>query len=228
MTDAQFRILFVEDDAEYREALCHILNLEGFSADGVGTIAAFLAWRATHAYDLLIVDRQLPDGDGLDALRVHRRSAESPAIVLTARGKVADRVAGLEADADYYLVKPVAMDELLALLRRLQRRFHSRAAGHWTVDPATWRLRAPDGIEIALTRRELALLLLFPGRQGQPVPRQEIAAGLGEDPAVYDPRRLEILVRRLRHKVEEAAARELPLATVYGIGYAFNLPLVRE
>jgi DNA-binding response OmpR family regulator len=96
------------------------------------------------------------------------------------------------------------------------------------VDPGSWRLRSPAAVEIALTRRELAVLLLFAGRQGQPVSRQEIAAGLGEDPALYDPRRLEILIRRLRNKVGEATATDLPLVTVYGLGYAFNQPLRRS
>lgn len=110
------RVLIVEDDHDYRDALCHIFNLEGFSADGVGTIASFEAWRwrSTHQLDVLIVDRQLPDGDGLEALARYRQVANTPAIVLTALGQLPERIAGLEADADYYLVKPVVMDGVVS------------------------------------------------------------------------------------------------------------------
>lgn len=221
------RILIVEDDAEYRDALCSIFNLEGFTADGVGSIAAFEAWRRTHKQDLLIVDRQLPDGDGFQVLARHREVADSPVIVLTARGDLPERVAGLEADADYYLVKPVPMDELIALLHRLQRRCQPENRGHWTIDPKTWRLHTPDDIEILLTRRELAVLMQFVDIQGQPLSRQEIAVGMGENPMVYDPRRLEILIRRLRNKVEELTGTTIPLTTVYGVGFSFNSPLRR-
>lgn len=93
----------------------------------------FLAWRSTHPLDVLIVDRQLPDGDGLEAVALHRQSSDSPVIVLTALGQLPERVAGMEADADYYLVKPVVMDELIALLRRLQRKQQLSESQYWTV-----------------------------------------------------------------------------------------------
>ncbi len=191
----------------------------------MGSIAAFEAWRNTHQLDVLIVDRQLPDGDGLQALASYRQVADTPAIVLTALGHLPERIAGMDADADYYLVKPVAMDEFIALLRRLRRRLRMADEHPWTIHPARWCLESPDGIEIPLTRRELALLELFVDQQGQVISRQSLAAGLGEQYETYDPRRLEIRVRRLRHKVEQATGKQLPLTTVYGLGFNFTLPL---
>lgn len=217
------RILLVEDEPDYRDALRDILNLEGFVADGVGTISSFVAWRRTHSFDVLIVDRHLPDGDGLEVVKLHRQADNSPVIVLTARGQVEDRVAGMNADADHYLVKPVAIAELIALLRRLERR--SQAQGEpqsWVLDPVSWRLHPPVGADVSLTHREILLLGPFVERAGLTVTREEIVRGLNEDPTLFDPRRLEVMVRRLRTKVEEATAAELPLSTVYGVGYVFN------
>lgn len=219
------RILIVEDDAEYRDALCQIFNLEGFSADGVGSITAFEAWRTTHQLDVLIVDRHLPDGDGLEALARHRQVADTPAIVLTALGQLPERIAGMDADADYYLVKPVVMDELIALMRRLRRRHSMANENDWVVHSSRWQLSSPTGVEIPLTRREMALLSLFVDQHGQILSRQQLAAGMGEDPELYDPRRLEILIRRLRNKVGKLAGNELPLNTVYGVGFNFTQPL---
>lgn len=220
-----FRILLVEDDTEYRDALCQILNLEGFRADGVGSVAAFTAWRNTHDYDLLIVDRQLPDGDGLDVLAQHRESENSPVIILTARGDLTERISALEADADYYLVKPFAMDELIALLGRLSRRRQSLGSDYWAIDPYAWRLCTPDGNEAPLNHRELQILLLFVDRPGQVIPRQDMITSLGENPNIYDPRRLEILIRRLRNKVEDRTSQSLPIKTIYGVGFCFSKPL---
>ena len=219
---AHLRVLVVEDEPIYREALCDMLNLEGFAADGVASIAGYKAWRLTHACDVLIVDRRLPDGDGLALIPLHRSQNDAPVIVLTALGRLEDRLAGIDADADHYLVKPVATCELVAILRRCQRQAKHRRRAAWDLDTVAWRLRAPGGAEVALTRREVLFLAAFIGKPGATVARPALAETLGEDPAIFDPRRLEIMVRRLRRKVEAAGAADFPLATVYGAGYAFN------
>lgn len=222
-------ILLVEDETDFREALRDILNLEGFVADGVGSFSSYKAWSKTHACDVLIVDRQLPDGDGLDIVRLRRQADDAPVIVLTARGQIEERIAGMDADADHYLVKPVATAELLALLRRIERRATAQMQTMtWTLDPVTWRLRAPLGAEISLTRREVIFLRHFVERPGLTVQRGDIIKSLGDDPAQFDPRRLEVMVRRLRNKVEDTSAEKFPLATVYGVGYAFNSSLCKQ
>lgn len=223
------RILLVEDETDFREGLRDLLNLQGFIADGVGSIGSYKAWRMTHSCDVLIIDRQLPDGDGLEIIRLHRQVDQVPVIVLTARGQLDERIAGLDADADHYLVKPIASSELIALLRRIERRAAiQQQAANWILDPVGWRLCSPCGDEVELTRRELAFLANFVEKPGLPVPRQEIILNLDHDPALYDPRRLEVMVRRLRNKVEEATPVDFPLTTIYGVGYAFNGSLAKR
>lgn len=222
------RILLVEDEVDFRDSMRDILNLEGFSADGVGSIASYKAWRQTHSCDILIIDRQLPDGDGLEVLRLHRQAEDAPVIVLTAKGQIEDRIEGINADADYYLVKPVVMNELLAILHRLARKLDATGATPWMLDTVSWQLRTPEGDDVQLTRRELVFLSAFLEKPGLTVHRQEVIRALGEQPEHYDVRRLEVMVRRLRNKVLDETGSSLPLSTVYGVGYVFNSPLSQQ
>jgi DNA-binding response OmpR family regulator len=221
------KVLIVEDETDLREALCEILNLEGFSADGVGSIAGYRAWRKTHYCDLLVLDRNLPDGDGLDLLREHRQTDLTPATIITCEGQTADKIAGMSADADYYLVKPIVTEELIAILRRLSRRIISgTGAQHaWVLDTVRWQLKTPLGLSVPVTRSELKLLSNFVEKSGITITRDTIIQALGYNPEHYDMRRLEVLVRRLRNKVEKSGVTEFPLSTIYGVGYAFNFPL---
>ena len=223
------KVLIVEDESDLREALCAILNLEGFSARGVGSIAEYRAWRQTESCDLLVLDRILPDGDGLDLLREHRQTDSTPATIITCEGQTSDKIAGMSADADYYLVKPIVTEELIAILRRLSRRItpdsHSRPT--WILDTVRWQLKAPSGASVPLTRSELNLLSNFIDQSGITINRDAIIQTLGYNPKHYDLRRLEILVRRLRNKVEKSGVTAFPLSTIYGVGYAFNFPICK-
>lgn len=217
-------ILLLEDEIPFREAMCDILNLEGFAASGVGSLSSFQAWRTTHSCDVLIVDRNLPDGDGLDAVRLHRQGSDGPVIVLTARGQLIDRVEGLNAEADYYLQKPVDSQELLAVLKRVERRLSVNVGTSWLLDKEKWSLVTPNARAVELTRNEICVMSCFFERGGFTVPKAELISALGHDVEVYDPRRLEVMIRRLRNKVE-AVSRDFPLVTIYGVGYSFNARL---
>ena len=222
------RILIVEDDALFRDSLCEILNLEGFSANGVASIAAYQAWIQSHECDAMILDRNLCDGDGLTVLSLQKQMKPVPTIFVTCEGQPEDRVRGLNADADYYLVKPIVTDELVAILRKLERRISlsSLNTQSWTLDKERWRLIWPQSAHyIPLTRSEMALLLCFANKAGVLVSRDEIARALGSDPLVYDFRCLEVMIRRLRSKASNPAAIEMPLGTAYGKGYVFNSEL---
>ena len=220
------RILIVEDDARFRDSLCDILNLEGFSAYGVGSIAAYKSWIATHECDVMILDRNLPDGDGLTILALQKEKKSVPTVFVTCEGQPEDRVLGLNADADYYLVKPIVTDELVAILNRLARRItladtHIQTA--YTLDKACWRLVWPKhACHMPLTRTEMTLLLCFSDKADRVVSRDDIARALGYDPLIYDFRRLEVMVRRLRGKAQQVCSMPLPLDTAYGKGYAFH------
>lgn len=223
------RILIVEDEQLFRDALRDTLNLEGFAADGVGSIASYRAWRQSHSCDVLIVDRNLPDGDGLEVIKMHRQTEAGPIIVITCRGLPEDRILGLNSDADYYMVKPIVTDELVSLLARLSRKndFNLSQGNSWVLNPVNWRLQNVGAESVVLTRNEFALINCFVERPGHPVNRDEIIHALGEEVVGYDIRRLETLVRRLRLKIKASGSQEFPLATVYGKGYVFNGHLSR-
>jgi len=123
------RVLLVEDDRMIGESLRAALKLEGHAVDWVTDAQAATGTLASERFDLVLLDLGLPRGDGLDVLRGARaRGDATPAIVLTARDALGDRVAGLDAGADDYLVKPFELDELLARMRAVQRRHAGRAA----------------------------------------------------------------------------------------------------
>lgn len=218
------KVLIIEDNIGYREAICDILNLEGFAANGVGSLASFQAWRTTHSCDILMVDRQLPDGDGLEAVRAHRQVSDGPIIMITAKSELDDRVKGFENDVDYYFAKPCDSGELIALLRRYERKMLESALGSWCLDLERWRLRCANGNELELTRNEVAILGCFKERAGITVAKDELIRALGQDPSMFDPRRLEVALRRLRRKVESQDP-DFPLKTVYGLGLSFNAKL---
>lgn len=222
------KVLIVEDDTDFRESFCELLNREGFSADGVKSVSAYKAWQSTHTCDILLLDRNLPDGDGLDILRTHRQTETTPVIIMSGAGQIEDRIAGISADADYYFVKPVDSGELIAILKRLSRVLNDKvkiktdSPASWVLNTVDWRLSAPCGRDIALTQSELSLLTVFIDKSGIAIERDEIIHALGYAPEHYDARRMEVLVRRLRNKIESQGILQFPLMTVYGIGYVFN------
>lgn len=220
------RILVVEDETDLREATVAYLQLEGFVPVGVGTLGAARQLMALQDFDLLVLDLGLPDGDARVWLEQRDVQAGQGIIVTTARGERSERIAGAQAGADCYLVKPVDLDELVALARNLLRRIRPDAVSEWALDALKWVLRSPEARVFKLTHSELVILVALARRAGESVSRDELAIALGHDPLVYDPRRLEVLVRRLRNKVAEQLGYPLPLETVHGQGYAFAAPIV--
>jgi DNA-binding response OmpR family regulator len=219
------KILIVEDEVDFREGLVELLRLESFDANGVGSIKEYLEWIRQNQFDILILDRNLPDGDGLDILKLHHKQSVAASIVLSCEGQPRDRILGMNADADYYLVKPFPSDELLAILHRIKRKqnvVQDTNSVAWQLHLVRWELKTPNGLEIELTRSEFALLNCFVHQHGQVVTRDDIVSALGFNPAIYDNRRLEVMLRRLRKKIEDAGVVKFPLQTVYGVGLVFN------
>lgn len=218
----QVQILIVEDETDLRNGLSDLLMLEGYQVASVGSLAEYRDWVQKNQYQILLLDRTLPDGDGLTLLAEEREEQRVPVIVMSGKGATADRIAGLEADADYYLVKPIDVAELVALIRRFERRAQIPQEEVYQLDGQRWKLHMPDQGIVSLTRSEMNLMSCFVEQPGMTVSRDEIIRALGGRPDVYDERRLEVLIRRFRKKVAEAGYEEFPLATVYGQGYAFN------
>jgi DNA-binding response OmpR family regulator len=218
------RVLLIEDEAPLRQATVAFLSLDGFEAHGVGSLSEAEQWMQANAFDVLLLDLGLPDGDGLEWLTARQTLlAEKGVIITTARGENTDRIAGARAGSDIYLVKPVALEELSATVGNLQRRLAAmvQPATSWRIDCATWQLYTPAGQSVKLTGSEMAVMGALARQPGVTVPRDDLIMELGCKPDSYDPRRMEILVRRLRNKVSDHTDTMLPLETVHRQGYVF-------
>jgi two-component system, OmpR family, copper resistance phosphate regulon response regulator CusR len=215
------RILVVEDEPRIAGFLRRGLREEGYDVDVTGDLAAARAAVEHGPPDLILVDRLLPDGDGLDLVRdVHRREPRIPSICLTARDRVADRVDGLRGGADDYVVKPFSFEEILARIEAVTR----RRAGPQRIEVAdlvvdvcgrqAWRA----GRELRLTAREFDLLRALAGRAGEVLERahllQEVWA-TRRDPGTNV---VEVYVSYLRAKLDRGFDPPL-LHTVRGVGY---------
>jgi DNA-binding response OmpR family regulator len=213
------RILIVEDDASLGAGLKTGLGQDGYAADWVrDAAAAEHALRLEH-FDLMVLDLGLPGRDGLALLRDLRRSGFClPVLILTARDAVADRVAGLDAGADDYLVKPCDLDELSARIRALRRRSQGSAVsvlqvGGLALDPAGHQVTLGDKT-LCLSPREFALLETLLGSANQAVPRAQLQAatyGWGDE---VGSNALEVHIHNLRRKLGKDR-----IQTVRGIGY---------
>ncbi len=218
------RILVIEDEVDLLDATVTYLNMEGMVADGVRSLTAASQWIRTHAFDIVVLDLGLPDGDGLQWLQ-QQAFQDKRVVITTARGDNQQRLEGVRAGADIYLVKPIQLEELSALLHNLMRRMQSHQILQWRLGRTHWTLNSPNGQSIKLTHSEFLLLQRVAKEPGLAVSRQDLAQSLGHNPEHYDYRRLEILVRRLRNKVKELLGKELPLETVHKVGYAFKAPI---
>jgi two-component system OmpR family response regulator len=213
------RLLLIEDDPTLGEGLRDWLGAEGHRVDWCTTVAQARALRS-EPYDAWLVDWQLSDGSGIDWLRVRRAQGDTTsALVLTARDRLGDRIGGLDAGADDYLVKPFAPEELAARLRAVSRRTGAGAAqsrtalGEVVVDLAV-RSVERAGQRVELTAREWAVLEALVLRNGRIVAKPELEKlVLGFDSEVAS-NALEVHVSALRRKL----GREL-IETVRGLGY---------
>lgn len=218
------RLLVIEDDPSVGGLIAAALRGDGHRVDVLESGADGLEALRSVAYDLLIVDRALPDQDGIQVVRAVRgRGVPMPILMLTARGSIDDRVAGLEAGADDYLIKPFAMPELKARLHALARRpgrLESQvlALGHLRLD-AERRAASVDGQDLRLSRRELALLELLLRRPAQLHPRGAIEQSLyGFDEEVAS-NAVEVHVHHLRKMLARTNAG-VKIETRRGIGYS--------
>lgn len=216
------RILIVEDQLKLRQALRQGLEEEGFEVLTAESGETGYMLAITKSPDVVILDRMLPGRDGVEVLRDLRlKGLTMPVLMLTARDQVRDRIEGLDAGADDYLVKPFDFGELVARLRALlRRRPEDRSltltAGDLEVDLLT-RQVTRDGHEIDLSRREFELLEFLLRRRNRTVSRQELARDVWKEPAVLT-NVIDVTVKQLRRKIELTSSPPL-IWTVRGVGY---------
>lgn len=221
------RILVVEDELKIARAIQRVLLAERFSVDLAEDGVAGLALAGNSDYDVILLDRMLPDLDGMEVLRLLRsRGVRSPILMLTALGTLDHRVAGLDAGADDYLAKPFAFSELLARIRALARRLPERtseriAAGDIVLDPLRMRV-AVGAASQELTAREFALLAYLVRHVGEVVTRQQILDAVwGAEPDVYS-NVVDLYIHYLRDKLEALGRRDV-IRTVRGVGYSLRV-----
>jgi two-component system phosphate regulon response regulator OmpR len=219
--EAKPHILVVDDDTRLRELLMAFLREHGFAV--TVAIHAEDARRklALFRFDLMVLDVMMPGQTGVEFARALGASAP-PILLLTAMGEAEDRIGGLEAGADDYLVKPFEPRELVlrirAILRRTENARERRAAvnfGDYQFDLAQVRLMK-SGAPLALTTGESQLLRALASKPGEPVARTELAAALG---AGANERSVDVQMSRLRKKIEPDGGKPLYIQTVRGSGY---------
>lgn len=221
------RILIVEDDPALAQAVCGYLRAKSYTVDAVTTLADARAHLGGASYAAVLLDLHLPDGDGLSLMPALRALPLAPAtLVVTARDQVSDRIRGLDAGADDYLVKPYDPEELLARLRAVQRRLTAGSDGRRPVlqlgaieiDLARETVRR-DGVPLVLTPKEWALLRVLASRPDWLHTREALLDALYGFDAEADSNTLEVFVSRLRRKL----GRET-IQTQRGLGYRLLAP----
>ena len=218
------RILLIEDDQDLCRLICLALNQAGYETDSCHTGSDGLFYAKNQAYDAIILDRMLPEIDGFTVLTALRRQKiHTPVILATALGSLPDRVSGLDAGADDYLVKPFAMEELTARIRALTRRPGSLSlsptltAFGLTLDPASRQLNYKE-TSLNLSKKEGALMEYFMKNPSQTLPRAMILSYVWGSSCDVEEGNLDNYVYFLRRRLKALDA-PVKLSTVHGVGY---------
>ena len=226
------RIAIVEDDLDLRDSMLEYLRAQGYPAWGVSSAEDFYRRFAIDAVDVVVLDVGLPGEDGISTARHLRELPDLTVIIVSARDALDDRLAGLNAGADRYLVKPVNLAELAANIGSIGRRSvpHKSAtertrelrAGAWHLAKQDWRLTEPDGKTVELTAREFLLLNCLFEAQGATVSKRAIADKIIGPRIFNSDERLDVMLARLRKKCLSTLGQALPIKTVHQVGYAFT------
>ncbi|WP_294224902.1 response regulator transcription factor [uncultured Shimia sp.] len=228
-------IAIVDDDESVRDTLSALMRESGFDAVCCPDIAAFMALGDPPQVDLALIDLRLRGESGL-TLAIHiRERYEIPIVMLTGVGDEIDKIIGLETGADDYLIKPFNPRELVARIRAVLRRYGHGSAKtgvapgqgiafrDMRVDLQSRRLLDAQGDEVPLTNAEYRLLEYFARNPDRVIPRPELLKELGSDMERYVDRTIDVLILRLRRKIEPVPSKPVHLQTRRAQGYIFNL-----
>lgn len=232
------RIAIVEDDSDQLHSIEEFLLDSGYQVWGAGSAEAFYRRFMAQPVDVVILDIGLPGEDGLAVAALLKDKPDVAVIILSARDSLSDRLSGLRAGADRYLVKPVNLLELAANIDAVGNRLARSSTatpggepnrqggdmprGQWDLAMQDWVLTSPQGKSLSLTTHEFALLQRLIKAQGQAVTKRDLTDQIFGPRAQNGSERLNLLVTRLRKKATEALAEPLPIKTLHQIGYAFT------
>lgn len=232
MTDSAARILIIDDEVDFSESLEVALQVLGYRPRRVGSLAqaAALLAQVPVEFELLLLDRNLPDGEGSEWLKSIRRvHAHLPVILLTAKGEVRDRVEGLEAGADDYLPKPFSIDELSARIRAILRRSRSMPGQTeggaqsllWQIDAERYRILGPQGW-IKLTRLEFRLASQLIQNAGKILSREKLLTEVWGFSGSLHTRTVDYFMSRIRRKFGDSSEAPQYFLTHRGQGFEFR------
>ncbi|PJI99003.1 DNA-binding response OmpR family regulator [Acidovorax sp. 69] len=239
MTQFKPSIAIVEDDSDQLHSIEEFLLDSGYSVWGACSAEAFYKGFTFQPVDVVILDLGLPGEDGLSVASLLKSRPDVGVIILSARDSLDDRLAGMRAGADRYLVKPVNLLELAANIDATASRLLPRGSvgtdmplptiplpaaqpACWVLAIKEWVLSSPQGRCLQLTTHEFMFLQQLMRADGQPVPKRDLSTHLFGARAQNGAERLNLLLTRLRKKAAEAFAEPLPVKTLHQIGYAFT------
>lgn len=218
------RLLLIEDDAEFSRVLAYQLQQEGITADICADGRDALYYIDQNAYDLILLDRMLPHTDGISLLKKIRKAGENtPVIILTALGETSDKIIGLDAGADDYLVKPFEFEELMARIRSISRRprqwnaSDSLCFGDLNYFPKTKQLQGSYG-KCSLSKRESALMEFLIHNPNQILPRQVILNRVWGPEGDVEEGNIDNYIYFIRRRLKSVSA-QVTLKTIRSIGY---------
>lgn len=228
-------VVVVDDDPVARETIAGYFEREGFKVSGTGSYAGLKAILAREVVDLLLLDIRLPGEDGLTIMREIRQHSDLAVILVTGRTDEVDRVLGLEMGADDYVTKPFSPRELLARAKTVLRRLAVAAAvpvragkeakevrfAGWCFEPDRRRLIAPGGEDVRLTRGEFELLAALLRQPGRVMSRDALLDEISHRDWDPNDRTVDVLVARLRRKIEVDPTLPRFIVTEHGVGYVF-------
>ncbi|HEU0282765.1 MAG TPA: response regulator transcription factor [Gallionella sp.] len=219
------RILIIDDDERLCDMLQQYLGNAGYRVESRHAIASGLQALKQDAFDALVLDLMLPDGDGMDACRQIRAFSAIPILMLTARGEAMDRILGLEMGADDYLPKPFEPRELLARLKAILRRGRPGGSeilrfGRLEIDRGA-RLALVDGKPCEMTSYQFDLLVTLADRPGRVMSREQLLDAMKGEPMDAFDRSIDVHISRIRAAIEDDPKHPRRIITLRGAGYVF-------
>ena len=222
ITPHQSSVLLLMSDDKERKSIQEFLSYEGSTVTAFDKVNECEKWWQRNDFNIIIVEVNSITDPNLIWLRNNKHIRNKGIVIISNQQDPLIRLISRKAGADDYLLKPVLHDEIQAVIENLMFRMFNKDLPTWKIQTKEWFLISPNNTVIKLTFSEKAILERLALNPGQVISKDEIAEALGYSPSVYDFRRLEIIIRRLRNKVQAQAGLRLPLDTAHRKGYSFT------